>query len=246
MKYIFYFSFSILIIFFQSCEEKVVMKYEDSGYLYFDLLEQKDSVLYSFFLEKEDKVRDTVWVDVKVMGLVSDRDRAVQAVQLNTGEADAAEAGKHYIAFDDPELQKWMRIEAGKTGMRLPVVILRDLSLKQQTVRIQFGFKENEFFGSGIENQDQFIIKITDQTEKPLNWSSWQPYFGDWSSLKMKFIINYVGFNEFETLPEKAMCLYLQLKAREQLEAYNAKHADEPLCEDHNKGENCNNCIIFP
>lgn len=246
MKYIFYFSFCILAVFLQGCEEKVVMKYEDSGYLYFDDLEQKDSVLYSFFLEKDDKVRDTVWVDVKVMGLTSGRDRVVRLVQLNSGELDAAEAGKHYIAFDDPELQKWMKVEPGKTGMKLPVVILRDLSLKQQTVRILFGFKDNEFFGSGIENQEQFIIKITDQAEKPLNWSSWQPYFGDWSSIKMKFIINYVGYNEFESLPEKAMCLYLQLKAREQLRAYNAKHPDKPLCEDHHVGGECNNCVVFP
>ena len=176
----------------------------------------------------------------------------MKVVQLNTGEPDAAMAGTHYIAFDDPSLREMMKIKADSAQMLLPVIVLRDPSLKQGTKRIKIGLLENEYFKMGIEKQQEFLVKTTDRGEKPGNWSSWSYQFGEWSSLKMEFMIKYLGITDYDHVPsDYTYLLYLQTKARELLAEYNRKEREAgrpPLCEGHTGSidETCKNCVVFP
>ena len=62
-----------------ACEKQEPVHYENNPGLYFykrtiqgapDF--QDDSIAYSFFLQKSNVVRDTVWIDVRVMGFPVD------------------------------------------------------------------------------------------------------------------------------------------------------------------------------
>lgn len=254
MKYIGYFLLLLCMVFMAGCEEKVVMKYGDKDCLYFyrHTWGQKDSITQSFFGKTETRIRDTVWVDVRTMGFTKKEARPVKMEQLNIGEPDAAVAGTHYVAFDDPSIQELMQVKADSAMMQLPVIVLRDVSLKQQTKRIKIGIAENEYFKAGIEKQQVFVVRTTDRGEKPSNWSDWSYQFGEWSSAKMEFMIKYLGIIDFDNIPsDYTYKLYLQTKARELLAEYNRKERESgrpPLCEDHigDIGETCKNCVVFP
>lgn len=54
-------------------------------------------------------------------------------------------------------------------------------------------------FKPGIDADCNFMVQTTELAEMPENWNSaWKTYFGDWSSQKMWFIVNYLGLDDFE------------------------------------------------
>ena len=226
-----------------SDEPKISFTRGDNGY------GQQDSVTQSFFLLPSDQLRDTVWVELSLEGTSSATPRTIKIEQTNIGKAGAAEAGKHYVAFDDPSLKEAMQLPANAVSVNIPVILLLDNSLYNEKVAIEMTVAENENFKPGIEENRNFKVTTTAMAEEPSTWSTWQYYFGEWGSVKMKFIIDYVGFSNFEESPETAYRSYLQSKAIKQLEEYNATH-DQPLCEDvdyvHADGERCPNCVEFP
>lgn len=95
------------------------------------------------------------------------------------------------------------------------------------------------------------MVQTTARAEKPGNWdSSWKYIFGDWGSEKMWFIVNYLGYRDFNlTILDGGYKDYLKLKAHAKLAEYNQTH-EEPLCEkpdkQHAPGESCNDCVVFP
>ena len=214
-----------LLITFGGCDEQEAALYSDEPKISFTRGDngygQQDSVTQSFFLLPSDQLRDTVWVELSLEGTSSTIPRTIKIEQTNVGKVGAAEAGKHYV----------------------------DNSLYNEKVAIEMTVAKNENFKPGIEENRNFKVTTTAMAEEPSTWSTWQYYFGEWGSVKMKFIIDYVGFSNFEESPETAYRSYLQSKAIKQLEEYNATH-DQPLCEDadyvHTEGERCPNCVEFP
>lgn len=248
-KYAYIISLLVLPLIHAGCQEKVVEKYNDSDCLYFENATwgQKDSISHSFFILRESVVRDTVLVQVNTMGFASDKDRPIKLVQTNRDEEGAAIPGVHYVPFDDPEMQKNLVVKAGQAKVMVPVIFLRDPSMKKGEVRLWIGIEENEYFKTGIEKFQTFLVKSGDVAQKPDKWGSYWVYqFGEWGPVKMRFIIDYVGWSDFENPPDTGMRLYLQLKAREQLKLYNESHPGAPLCEDHDGTDECKNCVVFP
>ena len=56
---------------------------------------QQDSILQSFFVVPETLDRDTVWVEIALMGFPVNEVRPLKIVQTNQNAADAAVAGTH-------------------------------------------------------------------------------------------------------------------------------------------------------
>lgn len=108
---------------------------------------------------------------------------------------------------------------------------------------------ENEYFKPGIDLNRNFMVQTTAMPEMPSNWQIWSYSFGKWGVVKMDFIVNTLGFNTFDELPDSGYRDYLKLKAREELTKYNMTH-EEPLCENkekkHAPGEVCVDCLVFP
>lgn len=252
IKYMMFCASLSLLALLNSCREQEAALYSDEPKISFtrgdDGYGQQDSVTQSFFLLPTDQMRDTVWVELSLEGTPYSVPRSIKIEQTNAGEAGAAEAGIHYVAFDDPEIADAMQLPANAVTVNIPVILLLDNSLYNEKVAIEMTVAENENFKPGIEENRNFKVTTTAMAEEPSTWSTWQYYFGTWGSVKMKFIIDYVGFSNFEELPEMGYISYLRSKAIEQLEEYNATH-DQPLCEDvdyvHAEGERCPNCVDF-
>ena len=133
---------------------------------------------------------------------------------------------------------------------RIPVIFLRDVSLKTEKRRLEMTIVENDYFKRGIDADCDFMIQTTELAEEPTNWAStWKSYFGEWSSQKMWFIVTYLGLDDFEAEYDAGYKKYLKQKAHSKLNEYNETH-DEPLCNDptkhHENGEQCENCVVFP
>lgn len=238
-----------------SCEQQETEKYEGDARLYFhrstEWEGQLDSVRHSFFLVPEGKERDTVLVDVRTMGFPVGTARPVKIVQTNAGKPGAAVAGVHYVGFDDVSLKEALVVQPHAIKVMVPVILLHDPSLDKGKVRIEMEVVGNEYFKPGIDKNCRFMVQTTALAEKPGTWDkNWVYYFGEWGTEKMGFIVNYLGFTEFEkTDQESGYKEYLKLKANEKLEIYNKAHPEYPLCEDkdkkHEGGVKCVNCVVF-
>ena len=57
---------------------------------------------YTFVFEEDDFVRDTVWLQVRTMGFLSDSDREISVKQIEVEGELNAKPGDHYVAIDDP------------------------------------------------------------------------------------------------------------------------------------------------
>ena len=134
---------------------------------------------------------DTVWVRVATMGYLSKEDRPFEFEQVMTGEKDAV-AGKHYVAFNDVEMQNWYSIPAGQAEALVPIVVKRDPSLDTRgDVVLKFTFKENGYFKLGYPEFSVYTIVISDQLTKPTMWATCHldSYFGAYGAMKHELMI---------------------------------------------------------
>lgn len=227
---------SALLITMAACEENKMDVYKNDPAIYFEktTYEQRDSIKHTFYFYDESITDDTVRVVICTMGEPADYDRPISLIQTNTGESDAAIAGTHYVPFDDPSLKKYICIPAGQVRTEIPIVFLRDQSLKLQEVRLNLTVGKNEYFRPGIEAQRNFLVTTNDLISKPSNWdTNWKYHFGTtWGPVKMKLIIDSTGYTDFDTLPsDYNYLLWLAATAQQALLDYNAAHPEEPLCE---------------
>ena len=80
--------------------------------------------------------RDTLWFRILVMGNLSDKERsfslkqstlsAIDSSSYYTGGVKVAVPGVNYIAFDDPEMQKYYVIPPAVSYVDVPVIMMRD------------------------------------------------------------------------------------------------------------------------
>lgn len=158
--------------------------------------ETMDSTLtrtaYSFVFDTEDVKADTVWLEVETMGFVADHDRAVKLVQVDT-TANNAVPGKHYVAFDDPALSAYYQVPAGKARAQLPVVLLRDVSLKDTSVVLKIRLAANDEFQPGYPAYQTRVITFSDRLSEPSAWSKpryYDPNYPEWGTYTLS---NYFG-----------------------------------------------------
>lgn len=203
---------------------------------------------FSFVYGPDEAVDDTLWFEVETMGFVADYDRPISLEQVTVEGADNAVAGKHYQGFDTPALQKFYVIPAGKARAKIPVVLLRDASLKSENVVLKFAIKANEYFANGYELYQERTIEFTDQLSEPSYWNKGygeydyplSAYIGAYGVVKHKFLIEQTGEKWDDDYIDKLMTgdggylYYLIDKMNQRLEEVNAERAargEGPLCE---------------
>jgi hypothetical protein len=224
-----------------SCSEYEMLTYENDPAIYFtydDVIVaagQRDSINHSFFSLNTSILTDTVWLKISTMGEISPQDRPVSIVHTNAGKAGAAVAGKHYLSFDNPAIKSLMVIPANKAEAKIPVVFLRDESLALDQVRLELAVGSNEYFRPGIDRWRTFIVTTTDQAVKPALWDSrWYMIYGrTWGSVKMRFIINVTGYDDWDNFPTSDISYmnYLRDIVAQAFSEYNRDHPDNPLKE---------------
>lgn len=162
---------------------------------------------YSFMSRPEGVMRDTVWFTVNLIGFTSDRDRYYELEQIipeptkdtlpsttpSTPPSVMAEAGKHFVPFDSPEVRQALRFPANAITAQVPVILLRDPSLKQEEVTLRFKLKESSDFNIGYKEYQHRTLKFSDKLVKPNLWVSY--FLGTYGPVKHSFMIQATGEN---------------------------------------------------
>jgi hypothetical protein len=164
-------------------------------------------------------VEDTVYIQVNTIGNLSDQNREVKLVQVpeynytyvrdpQTGEVTEtiatekpykAESGVHYQSFDNAELKKLWVVKANANTAKIPIVLLRDASLKSNSYRLRVELAESDDFGLGETKARGVTILFSDRLERFYSWrvdnyqASAYNSFGKYSTVKHQFMIDVTG-----------------------------------------------------
>ncbi|WP_195654007.1 DUF4843 domain-containing protein [Bacteroides sp. 1001136B_160425_E2] len=234
----------IFAMLMSGCEKELPVYSDPNNRLIFDYSNPADTLKrYSFVYEKATTTTDTLWYKVHTMGFVTPYDRPFQLEQVTYGVSDNAVPGKHYVAFDDPELlKKYYYIPANSAGTTIPIVLKRDASLKSQGFMLVFTIKTTDEFSAGYTNKSFMSIYIADFLAKPSGWKTLSTYyFGEYGVAKHQFLIDTTGdkwdddflANEL-SIEDAAVCdkyyiAYLESVLREALDKLNAEREAQGL-----------------
>lgn len=212
-----------------ACKKSGLTSYTqpDMIYVYKDFYNtNKDSVTYSFAIKSNNLMTDTLKVPLRIMGNARDKDRTV-AIQT-VADSTTATSSQYSIL---PTI-----VKAGSFTADIPVLVNRTPEMKTKEVRILITIATSEDFLPGIPNTTattsraggatQYLVKINDFLTKPSNWETvLSNYFGAYSQVKYKFIIDVTGRTEFpisgQDMVSPSQFLFYKKLCREALESYN-------------------------
>jgi hypothetical protein len=181
-------------------------------------IQLKDTIpmSYTFVYEDAKVARDTILIDLKTIGGITDFNRAVTVQQIPeyditykydpitnkvidstvTPKPYAAVPGKHYVPFTDAGAQAIMFVQADSATGKLPIILLRDTSLKTNSYRLRIRLTADDQFAIGEKNAIEKTIIFSDKLER---FDSWKvdnytapaySVFGKYSTGKHQFMID--------------------------------------------------------
>lgn len=141
--------------------------------------------------------QDTIWLQAKYIGFVTDYDREYTLEQIEVSGADNAVPGVDYVAFDNPEAQRVMVVKAGESNFLVPVILLRSSGLQKKDAILKVRFKENKNFKNGFPNMQTRIISFTDRLTKPAVWDEYNLdlLFGSYGDVKFQLMLDWSGLS---------------------------------------------------
>lgn len=234
-----YIRIAALLVCLVACRKSELASYTqpDMIYVYKDFYNtNKDSTTYSFATKANGLQTDTVKVPLRIMGNAREKDRTV-AIQT---VADSTTATSQQFTIL-PTI-----VKAGSFTTDIPVLVNRTPDMKTKEVRILLAIVASADFLPGVPNTTattgraggatQYLIKINDFLTKPSNWESvLSTYFGAYSQVKYKFMIDVTGRTEFPITGQDAISpsqfLFYKKLCREALETYNTTYA--PLTDEY-------------
>lgn len=213
------------------------------GQLYYSPADMADTLKpYTFYYEPAAVLQDTVFFDIYAIGGTSGQDRAYTLEQVMLEGEENAVAGVHYKAFDDASLKNAYVIKAGEVHAFAPVIVLRDASLKNKSVKLQLQVKANDQFQPGEIRKLWRRVELADQLSQPAAWNSTATtyYWGKYSQVKHSFMVEQTGEKwdqDFltEINADYALLSFWRLKLRTLLTDYNNAHPGAPLTDESGK-----------
>lgn len=256
-KSIYLYMMLVFILLLNACKQDQYYLYNDVGRLQFgpepsriytasynlaDTLKR-----YTFYYENASVVQDTIYFDLYAVGGTSDVDRAFGLEQELVEGVENPVAGVHYKAFDHVELAAHYVIKAGTVHTRVPIVLLRDASLKSNTYTLKLRVLPNEHFLEGEPTNLWRKVEFTDRLSRPAAWddSMSQYYLGKYSRVKHEFMIEATGQfwdEEFiQTIrPDFALLGYWTAVVKVALMTYNNQNPTNLLMDEDDE------LVIFP
>jgi hypothetical protein len=194
MKRLIYFAMVVLAATAIGCGKTEGLLYSDIARLQ---LNDTATVSSTFVYEASTIIRDTVYIQVNTIGEMANVDRAVKFVQVsNKTDLFPAVSGQHFVPFDDPSLKNLMVIKANTVKAKIPVVLLRDASLKTNTYRLRLQLAANDQFALGEVQSRGVSILFSDRLERFYSWrfdNGTAPAFytfGKYSTRKHQFMVD--------------------------------------------------------
>ncbi|MDQ8005174.1 MAG: DUF4843 domain-containing protein [Pedobacter sp.] len=203
--------------------------------------------MYTFYYEDASIKQDTVFFDIYAIGGTKNTDRAFTLRQDQIANATNAISGTHFVPFNDPKVAKHYVIKAGTVHTRVPIIILRDPSLKTTTPKLKFSIVADGSFSLGEPSNIWRKLEFTDRLSQPSSWNAHftQYYFGKYSVTKHAFLINTTG-DKWDSIFIDEMYAggnlidYYRTVAKTALINYNAANPTAPLKDEFG------DLIVFP
>ncbi|WP_316817130.1 DUF4843 domain-containing protein [Pedobacter nyackensis] len=252
-----YFIVVIAIITLVSCKKNDYYLFNDVARLqfgpaiselYYAPYKLKDTTkTYTFVYEDNAVVQDTVFFDLYTIGGKSDKDRVFRLKQEQVPGVTNAIPGKHYKAFTASDMAHEYIIKAGQVHLSVPIVLLRDASLKATDVVLKFSVESNENFQLGEQSNIWRKVIFADRLIRPNLWdaSGAQYYYGKYSRVKHEFMIEVTKqkwdnafFEIFNADPAQRSYWLGVLKTA--LINYNNNHPEKPKVDEDDEA------LVFP
>lgn len=198
-------------------EDKLIYRNDPKIYIYKNWLNyQYDSVNYSFAIKNSDRVRDTVWATVRIMGDASPQDRVIDFRPVDS--LTTAVKGRDY------ELMNYI-MPADSFATKLGIIIKKTPEMDVKEVKIVMKLMASKDFKTGIYDQLFYRVVISNILVKPSDWDSWlKNYFGDYSERKYRFIIDVLGISEFTNSMSYSEYSYFEQRMKNALADYETKN----------------------
>ncbi|SDZ77861.1 protein of unknown function [Arachidicoccus rhizosphaerae] len=239
------------------CQKDKYFLYNDTGRIQFGPdpsfqyrsgYELADTVKsFTFVYEDEAIHQDTVFFDIYTVGGTSKKDRQFKLAQVQVDGLMNAQPDKHYVGFDNPDAIRNFVIPADSVHKRVPIILLRDASLKDTSVVLKFEVVDGGDFAVGQQDNLWRQIGFTDRLSQPGRWDATfaKYYFGDYSVTKHKFMIDSTGKkwdDDFitEIYADYALLSYWKGVCKNALIKYNNIHKSDPLKDEYGQ------LVIFP
>lgn len=217
MKKIFFY-ISILLAVASGCKKGEYLMYSDGARVQ---LNDTATINSTFYYDAPAVVKDTIYIRVNTIGGITAADRPVKLQQIPeydysyvrdpvtnqitdtiaTEKPFKAVPGIHYVALDDKSLESRMVIRANRAFDSIPVILLRDATLKDNSYRLRLKVMANTEFTTGEKNATEVTIVFSDKLERFFSWRvdtytaeafSW---LGKYSTAKHQFMIDVLKEN---------------------------------------------------
>ena len=263
-----------ILLMFSACNEQDIPGYSGRDFVQFG---DNETYKYSFVISGSKVVRDTVWVRAFCSGSLGKDIRHFKLEQVPEyvfsyiydekgsiidsmliKQDNQAEPSVHYVPFDDPGYLELCNVPKDSVTFNVPVILLRDASLKEKEKALSFQFIMNDDFEPGDPETGIMKFLISDMLFYPEAWSNYttrpelvgsSPIFGHYGKIKHQMLIDVSGGpwdNEYiDGLSYEKKLFYKNLAAKELQKINEAREAKgEPkLREDP---DNPNTEIYFP
>lgn len=190
-----------------------------------------DSVSYSFATEASTLKEKQIKVMLTLMGETLPQEREIKL--MADPEGTTAQEGVHY---DFPEIVK---LPANAGTVSFYVTLKRTEELVNTTVFLTLCLEKNGDFQVGVTEWSRLKIKWSDMIKKPVNWDKLQEFFGEYSEIKFRFILEHTGVSEFTYGEDGGMNWSQMYNYKTMVQAalvqYNEEHPGKPLMDENNK-----------
>lgn len=240
---------------FAACDEVEVQLYDGIPYVNFydengeyrQCVQTKQS---NFYYYDDTKVRDTVWFKLVSIATPPTTDVHVKleaytnTVTSTLQHLDDAEAGVHYVPFDSDEMKELLVFHANQLYDSIPVILLRDASLKEVGRRLTFKVVDSDEIKASDQRENDVVDRIfatlymADCLSQPVSWSTWSFFLGTYGQVKHDFMIRHSGerwddefieANDLDSYTTNSLQVYYKYKFRNELETENNERAAQGL-----------------
>lgn len=186
--------FIIIIAGIWSCSEDSFISFNSDRYSALNILTPKAQKNF-YFIDSEQLI-DTVYIDVQLVGAISDKDRF-----FKVGLIDSLTTASEGIHFEP--LQENYLFPADQYESSFSVLVKRDLSMLDSIFTIGLMIMDNETFIGSMEGYSFSQIEVLDYAYKPEWWSmqngalenSW---WGRYHPKKHELLLNLYGVPQDE------------------------------------------------
>ena len=184
-----------------------------------------DSILFSFVAYPTDTVSKTFDVTIQLMGEAVDHDRTA------TFEVDASQTTAPAADYSFPTS---VTMPAGATTATLPVTVKRTAALTSSSDRLTIRQTASSDFGVGVNEENYIKIIWNDVLSRPNNWSDLEEFFGTYSEVKYRFMLQHLeaGVTLSGDMSWAQLTNY-KIKFQNALNEYNAAHPGAPLTDEN-------------